>query len=138
MNVSICLWLHSLSYFYICCMRKIIRGIPDTTKFPLISCAIFYYKKVSQFYDSECDDRCYHHGECQNNKTCKCLPGWNGKFCTISGCPNNCFARYNIHLLGLPYPLFTTRKYPICGYILGVLTHTATDWHWGGDETSGF
>ena len=21
------------------------------------------------------------------------LPGWNGKFCTISGCPNNCFDR---------------------------------------------
>ena len=29
-----------------------------------------------------------------------------------------------------------TRKYPLCGYILGVLTHTtAWDQHWGGDET---
>ena len=29
-----------------------------------------------------------------------------------------------------------TRKYPLWGYILGVLTHTtALDRHWGGDET---
>ena len=29
-----------------------------------------------------------------------------------------------------------TRKYPLCGYILGVLTHTtAWDRHWRGDET---
>ena len=29
-----------------------------------------------------------------------------------------------------------TRKYPLRGYILGVLTHTtAWDQHWGGDET---
>ena len=29
-----------------------------------------------------------------------------------------------------------TRKYPLRGYILGVLTHkTALDQHWGGDET---
>ena len=29
-----------------------------------------------------------------------------------------------------------TRKYPLPGYILGVLTHTtAWDRHWGGDET---
>ena len=29
-----------------------------------------------------------------------------------------------------------TRKYPLRGYILGVLTHTtAWDRHWGGDET---
>ena len=45
------------------------------------------------FFLSECDDRCYHHGECQGNGSCHCLPGWNGKFCTISGCPNNCFDR---------------------------------------------
>ena len=44
-------------------------------------------------FKSECDDRCYHHGECQGNGSCHCLPGWNGKFCTISGCPNNCFDR---------------------------------------------
>ena len=32
--------------------------------------------------------------------------------------------------------LSITRKYPLCGYILGVLTHTtAWDQHWGGDET---
>ena len=29
-----------------------------------------------------------------------------------------------------------TRKYPLCGYILGVLKHTtAWDQNWGGDET---
>ena len=29
-----------------------------------------------------------------------------------------------------------TRKYPLRGYILGVLTHTnALDWLWGGDGT---
>ena len=32
--------------------------------------------------------------------------------------------------------LANTRKYPLRGYILGVLTHTtAWDRHWGGDET---
>ena len=32
--------------------------------------------------------------------------------------------------------LFLTRKYPLRGYILGVLTHTtAWDRHWRGDET---
>ena len=32
--------------------------------------------------------------------------------------------------------LVLTRKYPLRGYILGVLTHTtAWDRHWGGDET---
>ena len=31
--------------------------------------------------------------------------------------------------------LYETRKYPLRGYILGVLTHTtALDQHWGGDE----
>ena len=31
---------------------------------------------------------------------------------------------------------YWTRKYPLRGYILGVLTHTtALDWLWGGDET---
>ena len=32
--------------------------------------------------------------------------------------------------------IYYTRKYPLCGYILGVLTHT-TGWyqHWEGDET---
>ena len=30
--------------------------------------------------------------------------------------------------------LYFTRKYPLRGYILGVLTHTtALDWLWGGD-----
>ena len=33
-------------------------------------------------------------------------------------------------------PLVVTRKYPLRGYILGVLTHTnAWDRHWGGDIT---
>ena len=32
--------------------------------------------------------------------------------------------------------IFFTRKYPLRGYILGVLTHTtAWDRHWGGDKT---
>ena len=32
--------------------------------------------------------------------------------------------------------LLNIRKYPLRGYILGVLTHTTTwDQHWGGDET---
>ena len=32
--------------------------------------------------------------------------------------------------------VFITRKYPLRGYILGVLVHTtAWDRHWGGDET---
>ena len=32
--------------------------------------------------------------------------------------------------------LIVTRKYPLRGYILGVLTHTtAWDRHWGGDKT---
>ena len=37
-----------------------------------------------------------------------------------------------------PYrvPLYLTRKYPLRGYILGVLTHTtALDRLWEGDET---
>ena len=34
------------------------------------------------------------------------------------------------------YDLVNTRKYPLRGYILGVLTHTtAWDSHWGGDKT---
>ena len=32
--------------------------------------------------------------------------------------------------------IYTTRKYPLCGYILSVLAHTtAWDRHWGGDES---
>ena len=38
---------------------------------------------------------------------------------------------YDLNQLSL-----VTRKYPLRGYILGVLTHTtAWDRHWGGDET---
>ena len=34
------------------------------------------------------------------------------------------------------YKFTFTRKYPLCEYILGVLTHTiALDRLWGGDET---
>jgi len=29
-----------------------------------------------------CDDRCSLHGQC-NNGTCTCLPGWNGRHCTL-------------------------------------------------------
>ena len=44
---------------------------------------------VLSFMLSECDERCYHHGQCEDG-VCKCLIGWNGKFCTIPGCPNDC------------------------------------------------
>ena len=34
------------------------------------------------------------------------------------------------------FKYLVARKYPLRGYILGVLTHTtAWDRHWGGDET---
>ena len=52
------------------------------------------------------------------------------------------FCARNISLLKNPVTLnfrsilLITRKYPLRGYILGVLTHTtAWDQHWGGDET---
>ena len=48
---------------------------------------------------TECDERCYHHGICQNG-TCICSPGWNGKFCSIPGCPHNCFNRGECALEG--------------------------------------
>ena len=38
--------------------------------------------------------------------------------------------------INLEVEIVTYRKYPLRGYILGVLTHTtAWDRHWGGDET---
>ena len=45
------------------------------------------------FIITECDERCYHHGICQQGGVCSCLPGWNGKFCSLSGCPHNCLNR---------------------------------------------
>ena len=46
--------------------------------------------------------------------------------CRISYKPNQTIFKLSIY----------TRKYPLRGYILGVLTHTtAWDRHWGGDET---
>lgn len=37
----------------------------------------------------QCDPRCNEHGQCKNG-TCLCVTGWNGKHCTIEGCPNSC------------------------------------------------
>ena len=51
----------------------------------------FYLQCISIFI-TECDERCYHHGICQQG-VCSCLPGWNGKFCSLPGCPHNCFNR---------------------------------------------
>lgn len=36
-----------------------------------------------------CDQRCNEHGQCKNG-TCLCVTGWNGKHCTLEGCPNLC------------------------------------------------
>ena len=33
--------------------------------------------------------RCEQHGQCKNG-TCLCVTGWNGRHCTIEGCPNMC------------------------------------------------
>ena len=41
-----------------------------------------------------------------------------------------------LYFLEVEIEIVLTRKYPLRGYILGVLTHTtALDRHWGGDET---
>ena len=37
-----------------------------------------------------CDVRCFQHGKCDDNQQCHCSPGWNGRLCTIPGCPNYC------------------------------------------------
>ena len=44
----------------------------------------------TMFLNQGCDERCLLHGRCDENFICQCAPGWNGKFCTIHGCPNNC------------------------------------------------
>ena len=33
--------------------------------------------------------RCSLHGQCKNG-TCLCVTGWNGRHCTIQGCPATC------------------------------------------------
>ena len=33
--------------------------------------------------------RCELHGQCKNG-TCLCVTGWNGRHCTIQGCPRMC------------------------------------------------
>ena len=33
--------------------------------------------------------RCELHGQCKNG-TCLCVTGWNGRHCTIQGCPSMC------------------------------------------------
>lgn len=35
--------------------------------------------------------RCNEHGQCKNG-TCLCVTGWNGRHCTLEGCPNSCSA----------------------------------------------
>ena len=67
------------------------------------------------------------------------------KVANISSCSHNaiyCLKLSFLVFLDLHRNLFVqhlfniTRKYPLCGYILGVLTHTtAWDRNWGGDET---
>ena len=48
---------------------------------------------------------------------------------------NGCVERVSVNDTS-KYTLFNTRKYPLCWYILGVLTHTTTlNRHCGGDET---
>ena len=37
-----------------------------------------------------CDSRCLLHGNCNSNGTCACQHGWNGKYCTLDGCPMDC------------------------------------------------
>nr|XP_027219710.1 LOW QUALITY PROTEIN: teneurin-m-like [Penaeus vannamei] len=36
-----------------------------------------------------CDPRCEEHGQCKNG-TCICMTGWNGRHCTLAGCPGAC------------------------------------------------
>ena len=33
--------------------------------------------------------RCEQHGQCKNG-TCLCVTGWNGRHCTLEGCPDMC------------------------------------------------
>lgn len=44
--------------------------------------------------------RCEQHGQCKNG-TCLCVTGWNGRHCTLEGCPrmcsNNGQCRTNFH-----------------------------------------
>ena len=43
---------------------------------------------------------------------------------------------FSVCIINFKTTSFITRKYPLRGYILGVLTHTtALDQLWGGDET---
>ena len=35
--------------------------------------------------------RCEGHGQCKNG-TCVCMTGWNGRHCTLPGCPSACSA----------------------------------------------
>ncbi len=41
-----------------------------------------------------CDVRCLLNGECDNG-TCICQVGWNGQYCSIVGCPEECNGRGN-------------------------------------------
>lgn len=36
--------------------------------------------------------RCNEHGQCKNG-SCLCVAGWNGKHCTLEGCPRECSKR---------------------------------------------
>ncbi len=37
-----------------------------------------------------CDPRCPEHGFCDASGSCECFPGWNGRHCTLEGCPGGC------------------------------------------------
>ena len=56
-----------------------------------------------------------------------------GVVCSMNG---SLRLELNVNPVSKPQILNWTRKYPLWGYILGLLMHsTAWDWHWGGDET---
>ena len=42
------------------------------------------------FTNLDCDERCLPNGRCYDDSNCQCSQGWNGKFCTIHGCPHDC------------------------------------------------
>ena len=56
------------------------------------SISYHFYLQCISISITECDERCYHHGICQQG-VCSCLPGWNGKYCSLPGCPHNCLNR---------------------------------------------
>ena len=79
--------------------------------------------------------RCELHGQCKNG-TCLCVTGWNGRHCTIQGCPSMCsdHGRCTTGHFSLPGAGALTGKYSLWSYSLFLLrsllnvTHGAGDW----------